>query len=141
MPGPALHFDRSSVLVGDPPHEAEPETGSVNLRGSRSVGTVEPFEYVWHDVGRHPDASVAHDEFRGSSGSRDRHDDRAAGRSEFDRVVNEVQQQPLHPLTISGDVYLARSFAYEVDVLGFSDGLERLDDRRAEGRRDRPPHA
>ena len=100
MPGPALHFDGSFVLVRDPPHEAQPQTGSVNLRRAGSVGAVEAFEYVWHDVGRHTYSGVPHREFRGTCGPRDRHDNGAAGRSEFDRVINEVRAQRIMELPL-----------------------------------------
>src|SRR5262249_40172231 len=101
-PGPgAPRGDRAVVLLDEPPHqretEAEPALGAVE----GALRLREEVEDAGHEVGRHPDARVAHAEDTLGADALERDVDPAPGRRVLDRVVDQVEHHLLEPYRVT----------------------------------------
>src|SRR3954452_20338126 len=111
------------MALDDPPGQAQPESDALDIRRARRIGPEEPLENVGLRRGADADAGIANRKTRRRSLPCYVDEDTAAGRGELDRVVEEVQHEPLQPLAVAGHYGRIHPPALDRDALGVADRL------------------
>ncbi len=122
--------DELDVVANDDPlHQAEPEAHTFDLRRPGGIHAEESFEDLRHQLRGDADAGVFHGEPRAPLAAQNAHRDSAAGWRELDRVVDQVEHQPLQPVRIGvDDNPWVNRIGPQADALGLRHRLELIDE-------------
>ena len=118
--------------VNDPLRQAEAKTDAFDAARPGRVGSKEAFKDVELDVRIDADARIANGKSRDGTHARHVHDDASAVRCEFDRVVEEIQDEPLEPFRVALHDHGVCVIASHGDPSRLGHRLDLVDERRRE---------
>src|SRR5438270_7125170 len=98
----ARDSDAAAVRVDDPPDQAEPETGALDLRGDDGRGAIERLEDAIVVRDGDPDAAVAHRDLHGGGGRPGADPDPLPAGPVLDRIADQIDEHAPQCRLITG---------------------------------------
>ena len=99
------------MLIHSPFDETQSQTSAVGAIGAGGIGAIKPFKNVRNSFWRDPYTVVCEVENRVSVNPRNFDLDMPPGRREFDRVIDEIENNALDPCCVASKYHLGIAIA------------------------------